>query len=84
MQGLANDTSGLLCSGLRELMRHVPSLLGSGIDMCIEILRTIAIIGGAAVESASVMIQYVIQSLQMFLFQWIEMLHTYMLSWMNM
>jgi hypothetical protein len=36
--------------------------------MCIEILRTIAIIGGAAVESASVIIQYVIQSLQMFCF----------------
>jgi E3 ubiquitin-protein ligase HUWE1 len=54
MQALANDTSGLLCSGLCELMRHVPSLLGAGIDMCIEILRTIAIIGGAAVESASV------------------------------
>ncbi len=64
-------------------MRHVTSLLGAGIDMCIEILWMIAIIGGAAVESASVMIQYVIQSLQMFLFQWIEMLQTYMLSWMN-
>jgi len=49
-------------------MRHAPSLLGAGIDVCIEILRTIAIIGAAAVESASVMIQYMIQSLQMFLF----------------
>ncbi len=73
----------MLSSGLGELMMHAPSLLVAAIDVCIEILRTIAIIGGAAVESASVMIQYMIQSLQTFLFQWIQMLQTYMLSWMN-
>jgi hypothetical protein len=69
--------------GLGELMRHATSLLGAGIDVCIDILRTIAIIGGADVESASVMIQYTIQSMQTFLFKWIQMLQTYMLSWMN-
>jgi E3 ubiquitin-protein ligase HUWE1 len=53
VRALANDTPGSLASGLDELMRHAPSLRGAGIDVCIEILRTIAIIGGAAVEPAT-------------------------------
>ncbi len=81
--GFSQWHTRVLSSGLGELMMHAPSLLVAAIDVCIEILRTIAIIGGAAVESASVMIQYMIQSLQTFLFQWIQMLQTYMLSWMN-
>ncbi|KAL2630710.1 hypothetical protein R1flu_015396 [Riccia fluitans] len=47
LRALANDTPGSLASGIDELMRHAPSLRGPGIDMCIEILKTIAAIGGA-------------------------------------
>ncbi|KAL3688671.1 hypothetical protein R1sor_014980 [Riccia sorocarpa] len=47
LRALANDTPGTLASGIDELMRHAPSLRGPGIDMCIEILKTIAVIGGA-------------------------------------
>ncbi|BFI34167.1 E3 ubiquitin-protein ligase HUWE1 [Marchantia polymorpha subsp. ruderalis] len=47
LRALANDTPGSLASGVDELMRHAPSLRGPGIDMCIEILTTIATIGGA-------------------------------------
>lgn len=50
VRALANDTPGSLASGLDELMRHAPTLRGPGIDMCIEILKTIAAIGGATVE----------------------------------
>ncbi|KAJ7557451.1 hypothetical protein O6H91_05G127400 [Diphasiastrum complanatum] len=46
LRALANDTPGSLASGLDELMRHQDSLREAGIDMCIEILRTIASIGG--------------------------------------
>ncbi|KAJ7561891.1 hypothetical protein O6H91_03G045900 [Diphasiastrum complanatum] len=46
LKALANDTPGSLASGLDELMRHAPSLRGPGIDTCIEILRTIASMGG--------------------------------------
>jgi hypothetical protein len=52
VRALANDTPGSLASGLDELLRHAPSLRGPGIDMCIEILKTIAAIGGAPVEPA--------------------------------
>ncbi|CAM6105472.1 unnamed protein product [Calypogeia fissa] len=47
LRALANDTPGSLASGVDELMRHAPALRGPGIDMCIEILKTISTIGGA-------------------------------------
>ncbi|EFJ18137.1 ubiquitin-protein ligase, UPL1 [Selaginella moellendorffii] len=47
LKALANDTPGSLASSLDELMRHVPALRALGIDVCIEILRTIAAMGGA-------------------------------------
>jgi len=53
VRALTNDTPGSLASGIDELMRHAPSLRGAGIDMCIGILKTIAVIGGAAVESTA-------------------------------
>uniref|UniRef100_A0A7I4AEX4 HECT-type E3 ubiquitin transferase n=1 Tax=Physcomitrium patens TaxID=3218 RepID=A0A7I4AEX4_PHYPA len=52
LRALANDTPGSLASGLDELLRHAPSLRVPGIDMCIEILKTIAAIGGAPSEPA--------------------------------
>lgn len=52
-RALANDTPGSLASGLDELLRHAPSLRGPGIDMCIEILKTIAAIGGVPSESTA-------------------------------
>lgn len=52
VRALANDTPGSLASGLDELLRHAPTLRGPGIDMCIEILKTIAAIGGAPTEPA--------------------------------
>eukprot|EP00850_Spirogloea_muscicola_P009963 SM000057S18393 [mRNA] locus=s57:350840:368215:- [translate_table: standard] len=50
MRALSGETPSVLGAGLEELMRHVPNLRPSGIDMSLDILRTISSIGGATPE----------------------------------
>ncbi|MCO5577300.1 hypothetical protein L7F22_031127 [Adiantum nelumboides] len=52
LKALSGDTPAAIASGLDELMRHAPSLRGPGVDACINILKTIANIGGAVEESS--------------------------------
>eukprot|EP00850_Spirogloea_muscicola_P012629 SM000082S22871 [mRNA] locus=s82:404008:421363:+ [translate_table: standard] len=50
MRALSGETPSVLGAGLEELMRHVPNLRPNGIDMSLDILRTISSIGGAMPE----------------------------------
>eukprot|EP00850_Spirogloea_muscicola_P022377 SM000291S10855 [mRNA] locus=s291:47169:64581:+ [translate_table: standard] len=50
MRALSGETPSVLGAGLEELMRHVPNLRPSGIDMSLDILMTISSIGGATPE----------------------------------
>ncbi|KAH7291322.1 hypothetical protein KP509_29G011900 [Ceratopteris richardii] len=52
LKALSGDTPAAIASGLDELMRHAPSLRGPGVDACINILKTIAVIGGSTEETS--------------------------------
>eukprot|EP00250_Pteridium_aquilinum_P016180 c22986_g1_i1 orf=330-11435(+) len=55
LRALSNETPSLLASGLDELMRHAPTLRADGVDACIGILNTIAVIGGVSDASSAPM-----------------------------
>ncbi|KAH7660208.1 E3 ubiquitin-protein ligase HUWE1 protein [Dioscorea alata] len=53
LRALSGDTLATLSNGLDELFRHASSLRASGVDMLIELLNTISIIGSASETSPS-------------------------------